>query len=249
MSASLARRRFGRNLLLLLGAATVLGGLSLTTLGIQRQLNSSSEADSLVSLASEHRTDPGGVYDRPFGTLPAADPTPPLLAAPPPAQPPFRDAAYRIIIQSIGVNAGVFTYGLDADQIPEVPLNASDVAWYDFSAQPGTGSNAVFAGHVTWGGQAVFYDLDDLRVGDTINLRSDDGTELAYVVSDSFLVDPNDPNALGVMAPTDSDVITLITCGGSFYYTGDPVFNGDYTHRRIVRATFSGQSQPPAAGG
>ena len=249
MSASLARRRLGRNILLWLGAATIVGGLSLTTLGVHRQLNSLNEVESPVSLASEHRTDPGGVYDRPFGTLPAPDATPPPLLAAPPAQPPFRDAAYRIIIQSIGVNAGVFTYGLDADQVPEVPLNGSDVAWYDFSAQPGTGSNAVFAGHVTWGGRAVFYDLDDLRIGDTINLRSDDGTELAYVVSDSFLVDPNDPNALGVMAPTEGDVITLITCGGSFYYTGDPVFNGDYTHRRIVRATFAGQSQPPTAGG
>lgn len=249
MRASLTRRRFGRNLLLLLGAGAVAGGLAVTSFGVHRQLNPPGGSDSLVSLASEHRTDPGGVYDRPFGTLAAPDPTPPPQLAAPPAQPPFRDAAYRIIIQSIGVNAGVFTYGLDADQVPEVPLNGSDVAWYDFSAPPGTGSNAVFAGHVTWGGRAVFYDLGDVGIGDTISLRTDDGTELTYVVSDSFLVDPNDPNALGVMAPTESDVITLITCGGSFYYTGDPVFNGDYTHRRIVRATFSGQSQPPAAGG
>ena len=84
-------------------------------------------------------------------------------------------------------------------------------------------------------------------MGDSIILRGDDGTEIAYVISDSFVVDPNDPNALSVMAPTSADVITLITCDGSFYYTGDPVFNGDYTQRRVVRATFSSLIKPVAA--
>jgi LPXTG-site transpeptidase (sortase) family protein len=166
-----------------------------------------------------------------------------------PIEPPLRDAAYRIVIDRIGVNASVFTYGLDANRVPEVPLNGSDVAWYNFSDRPGTGSNAVFAGHVTWGGSAVFYKLDEVQVGDQIALRGDNGVELTYTVSESFLVDPEDPNALSVMSPTDKDVITLITCGGSFYYTGDPVFNGDYTHRRIVRATFAGITPQPAAGG
>ncbi len=148
------------------------------------------------------------------------------------------------------MNAGVFTFGVDANRVPEVPLNATDVAWYNFSARPGTGSNAVFAGHVTWGGPAVFYDLDSLEPGDKIVLRGDDGTELGYVVSETFLVDATDPNSLAVMSATSNDVITIITCGGSFYYTGDPIFNGDYTHRRVIRATFSGISEPaPAAGG
>jgi len=164
-------------------------------------------------------------------------------------EPPLRDEAYRMIIDRIGVNAGVFTYGVDANRVPEVPLNGSDIAWYDFSARPGTGSNAVFAGHVSWSGTAVFTDLDDLDAGDRITLRGDNGVELAYVVSDNFLVDPEDPNSVSVMSPTDKDMITLITCGGSFYYTGDPVFNGDYTHRRIVRAAFAGMTPPPAGGG
>lgn len=248
MSVSSPRRRIGRSLLLSLAGAAVLGGLTLTSLGIYRHLNSSEEA-GIVSLASQHRTDPGSVYDRPLGPPLTPVPTPPPEVVAPPPEPPLRNAAYRIIIEPIGVSAGVYTYGLDANQVPEVPLNGSDVAWYDFSAEPGTGSNAVFAGHVTWGGPAVFYDLDALQAGDKVSLRADNGTELVYVVSESFLVDPNDPASLEVMFPTNTDVITLITCGGSFFYTGDPVFNGDYTHRRIVRATFSGLSQPPVAGG
>lgn len=241
--------RLGKFSLIALAAVVMLAGASVASVALYRYLDSPAEVP-VRSLSSRHRTDPGGIYDRLFG--PARAPTPrrgsEVVAEPASVEPPLRDAAYRIVIDSIGVNAGVFTYGLDANRVPEVPLNGSDVAWYDFSARPGTGSNAVFAGHVTWGGNAVFYDLDDLHVGDRISLRGDNGVELSYIVSESYLVDPEDPNSLSVMSPTDKDVITLITCGGSFYYTGDPVFNGEYTHRRIVRAAFAGIS-PPAAGG
>jgi LPXTG-site transpeptidase (sortase) family protein len=232
-----------------LAAVAVLAGISVTFVALYRYLDASEEA-SVPSLSSRHRTDPGGIYDRLFGPSRA----PPRLSIPgaaegaSPIEPPLREAAYRLVIERIGVNASVFTFGLDANRVPEVPVNGTDVAWYSFSAPPGTGSNAVFAGHVTWGGNAVFYHLDEVQVGDHINLRGDSGVELSYVVSDSFLVDADDPNALSVMSPTDKDVITLITCGGSFYYTGDAVSNGDYTHRRIVRATFAAMT-PPAVGG
>lgn len=234
--------------LVCLGAAAIISGLALTSVGLYR-LFDSGEAASPPSLSSRHRTDPGSIYDRHVGatSTPTITPGPVLAAAPLP--PLLRESAYRIVIDRIGVNAGVFTYGVDANRVPEVPLNGSDVAWYDFSAHPGTGSNAVFAGHVTWGGAAVFYNLDSLQPGDSITLYGDDGTKLAYVVSESFLVDPDDPNALSVMAGTNNDMITLITCGGSFYYTGDPVFNGDYTHRRIIRANLSGITRGATAVG
>ncbi len=249
MNASPVRRAVRSPLLRVLGTLTLVSGLALTSFGLYRLLDPEQSAPP-PSLASQHRTDPGAVYDRPLGTAPTSTASPvPVLAAPP-VEPPLRDEAYRLIIDRIGVNAGVFTFGVDANRVPEVPLNATDVAWYNFSARPGTGSNAVFAGHVTWGGPAVFYDLDSLEPGDKIVLRGDDGTELGYVVSETFLVDATDPNSLAVMSATSNDVITIITCGGSFYYTGDPIFNGDYTHRRVIRATFSGISEPaPAAGG
>ncbi|HEV8573792.1 MAG TPA: class F sortase [Dehalococcoidia bacterium] len=250
MSASATLPLSRRSIFLVFAVAAVLAGVVLTALGLYRLFILENDAQSIPSLASQHRTDPGGVFDRSFGPALAPTPAPPERLAALPAAPPLAEASYRMIIDTIGVNAGVFTYGLDADRVPEVPLNGYDVAWYNFSADPGTGSNAVFAGHVTWGGEAVFYKLDDVQVGDLVRLRGDNGTELVYSVSDTFLVDPNDPSSLAVMSPTDDDVITLITCGGTFYYTGDPVFNGDYTHRRIVRATFVGGGQPaPVAGG
>jgi LPXTG-site transpeptidase (sortase) family protein len=124
--------------------------------------------------------------------------------------------------------------------VPVVPLNGWQVAWYTFSAQPGTGGNAVFAGHVTWGGRAVFYSLNKLAIGDTIRVSDNNGNSFVYTVNESFSVAETDPNAAAeVMGPTSSDIITLITCDGEFYYTGDPVFNGSYTARRIIRAVLT----------
>lgn len=183
-------------------------------------------------------------------------PSPQSTGPTPRPTPPLGDSAYRIIIEKIGVDAPVDTYGLDENAIPEVPTGddaAQVVAWYNFSAQPGTGSNAVFAGHVTWFGPAVFYSLTSLAPGDVIKLRNDQGTELVYTVSSVFSVDPNDPDSLKVMHDTDKDVITIITCDGTFTDTGDPVFGGEYSSRLVVRGelaqvSVAGAVQPPSGG-
>jgi LPXTG-site transpeptidase (sortase) family protein len=146
-----------------------------------------------------------------------------------------------MIITKIGVNAPVEAYGLDENQVPEVPTGPGQapgqvVAWYNFSAKPGTGSNAVFAGHVTWNGAAVFYRLTSMAAGDEIQLKGQDGTSLTYNVSKVFSVDPSDPNARTVMAGTPTDTITIITCDGAYTNTGDPVFGGEYDSRLVVQA-------------
>lgn len=230
---------FARCAALAAGAAAILAGLALFSAGLYTYLDGGSPHVAGQVLALDYRGDLGGVYDMP---VPAGPAQPAAMPSPEPAAgvlPPLRDSPFRMVIDSIGVDAGVFTYALDENRVPQVPLNAADVAWYDFSARPGTGSNAVFAGHVTWSGEAVFYRLDQLQPGDTVRLIGEDGTELVYTVSETFLVDPNDPAELSVMGPIDADVMTIVTCGGSFFRTGDPVFGGDYTNRLVVRASLS----------
>lgn len=243
------KRRGRKRFVLAAGAVTMLIGASMIGLGLYDYMDSGEASVQQPPPALSHRYDPGSIYDRPVVQLtptPAPSATPSATASPSPSAtpapqpgnpappPPLRDSPYRIVIDKIGVNAGVYTYGLDANNVPEVPLNPWDVAWYDFSAPPGTGSNAVLAGHVTWNGAAVFYHLDALVPGDHVRLIGDNGVELVYRVTDSFLVDPNDPAALSVMHATDKDVITLITCGGTPYYIGGQ-FGYDYTNRHIVR--------------
>ncbi len=174
-------------------------------------------------------------------------PTPNTASPSPTPLPPLGDKPYTLVIEKIDVNAPVYTYGLDEKNVPEVPYNATDIAWYNFSAKPGTGSNAVFAGHVTWNGVAVFYNLDDIAKGDSITLTNDAGVKVIYKVSDVFQVDPSDPDSLKVMYGTGKDVITLITCSGTFTYTGDPDFGGEYDRRLVVRGDLVSVTLPAAA--
>jgi LPXTG-site transpeptidase (sortase) family protein len=162
----------------------------------------------------------------------------PVPTAETPAQPPLQES-HRMIIEKIGVDAPVATYGMDAQNYPVVPTGPDAnkvVAWYNFSQRPGQHGNSVYAGHVTWNGDAVFRNLDKVGEGDLIKLRDDRGAEAVYSITDKHLVDANDPNAVQAILPTGDDVLTIVTCGGDYFETNDPVFGGDYTHRVIVRA-------------
>lgn len=172
---------------------------------------------------------------------PAPTPVPPPPPPPPPPEPtpipPVLSDVQSMFIERIGVANPVAVYGLDENRIPIVPTGpyaGGVVAWYDFSARPGTGGNAVFAGHVTWNGAAVFYSLGSLAGGDLIRLRDDRGAEVVYEVVANDLLDLD--AALQAMYPTNYDQLTIVTCGGSFYSTGDPTFGGEYTSRTVVRA-------------
>lgn len=235
-----------RKKLLILGGVMAAIGIALLSVGAYLTLSGgeSGPADELVvDLGNE---DPFDIneYLRPDVLPPSATPLATL------GPPPLGDSGYTMVIEKIGVNAPVQTYGLDKNSVPIVPTGsdaAGIVAWYDFSARPGTGSNAVFAGHVTWNGRGVFYDLEDLKAGDIVRLKAADGTEVVYSVSAVFPVDPHDPDSLKVMHHTTTDVLTIITCSGKFSYNSDPVFGGEYDSRLIVRADLVSVTGPAQA--
>ena len=235
------KRGWLRKSAIVVGGISVIAGTGLLTIGVMNEISSGD--DSTVQgegIVLAYRDDPGAVYDRPIVVTPAPTATPAPTPVPAPAvfgaPAPPRESRYRMVIDSIGVNAGVFTYGLDGNAVPEVPLNGWDVAWYDFSSPPGGGSNAVFAGHVTWNGRAVFWDLPTLGAGAQIRLIANDGSELVYGVTESYLIDPHAPDAISVMLGTPDDVITIITCDGDPFFIGGS-FGYDYTHRRVIRAS------------
>lgn len=228
--------------LFLLGAGSFIAGVVLLGVG----------GYSALSGGGDGTPDTSGIVE--VVITPSPKPTAPITDTPSPTPvptPPLGDAPYQMEITRIGVDAPVQTFGLDENAVPVVPTGdnaAQVVAWYDFSAKPGTGSNAVFAGHVTWNGVAVFYNLASLTAGDEIDLLGQDGTALKYVVSEVFSVNPStDPHAKDVMLPTQDDVLTIITCGGTFYDDpNDHVFGGNYAERLVVRAAL--QSVTPGGG-
>jgi LPXTG-site transpeptidase (sortase) family protein len=160
---------------------------------------------------------------------------------PPQVSEPDAPEPVRLGIPRIGVDAPILAMGLDSRNYPEVPKTGADVAWYTFSAPPGRGSNAVMSGHVDWllgddPVKGVFYHLRELQIGDQISLDLEDGSQLRYIVTGNVAVRYNDPNVGNVMDSTSKDVITLITCGGTWQSDYSNSTGGNYSHRIIVRA-------------
>jgi len=155
---------------------------------------------------------------------------------------PLPPPPVRVAIPRLYVDAPIITMGLGADRYPEVPGRPDQVAWYNFSAAPGQRSNAVMSGHVDWQAQngapiaGVFYRLRALEIGDTIAISLEDGTRLDYRVTGNVATAYDDSNVLKAMGHTPKEVITLITCGGTWIKNGQGPFGGSYSHRVLVRA-------------
>lgn len=175
--------------------------------------------------------------DSPAGNEGAVDADEPALVSVPHGPLPV-----RVDIPAIYIDAPVVVLGLGADAIPDVPQRPDQIAWYNFSATPGQNNNAVFSGHVDWQTQrgdpipGVFYRLRELRIGDEITMTLENDEVREYRVTGNVATAYDDPNVVRSMDPTIRDVITLITCGGSWKYDPTKDTGGNYSHRVIVRA-------------
>ena len=178
------------------------------------------------------------VFDEPFDPSIFATPTVPPSEAP----------IAEIAIPRFDVQAPIVVRGVDAQGIMETPDGPTDVAWYDFTARPGFGSNAVFSGHVDYinYGPAVFWNLKDLEANDIIEVRLQDGTVYQYAVKEREMVLAAGADVGKIVGPSDAEIITLITCGGGFDSSV-----GQYDQRVIVRAqrVYGPPSGGPAGAG
>jgi LPXTG-site transpeptidase (sortase) family protein len=202
--------------------------LAVASVSILAALNSDGanlpEEGSLQEILGENApaAEPGAANTLDLGPLPA---------------PPSRLAIPRLYI-----DAPIITMGLDADGNPQVPERPDQVAWYNWAAAPGQRSNAVLAGHVDWQTQSrqpipgVFYHLRELDLGDKITITLEDGTKLDYRVTGNVATAYEDPNISKAMSHTSKEVVTLITCGGTWVKTGQGPYGGSYSHRVLVRA-------------
>lgn len=137
---------------------------------------------------------------------------------------PVEDTRPRINIPVMGVNAPIIQVFLDGTSWDVSGLgrdvgHLQGTAWFD------TPGNVVLSGHVELrdGHGGAFRYLEDLATGERI-LISFQGEERVYVVSENFKVEPDD---LTPLYPTDTDRLTLITCG-------DYNFLADSYNSRVV---------------
>jgi LPXTG-site transpeptidase (sortase) family protein len=136
------------------------------------------------------------------------------------------------VIPKYEIDTEITVRGMGEDWRMDSPEGPSEVVWYDFTNLPGAGGNAVFSGHLDWhtGKLGVFWNLKDLVVGDSIEVVMSDGTVYRYQMSQSWVVEAAADFAK-IVGPTNREVVTLITCSGTF--VGGLL---EYSHRLIVQA-------------
>jgi sortase A len=139
----------------------------------------------------------------------------------------------ELVIQKLRVEAPIEVKGVDVHNVMEAPDRGTDAAWYRFTARPGAGSNAVFAGHLDFGrlgNPAIFWHLSQLVPGDLIEVVSPQQTEIHYKVTQTWDYTVQTMPMASVLATDRVDEVTLITCAGTFT-------NGlGYDRRFVVRA-------------
>jgi LPXTG-site transpeptidase (sortase) family protein len=180
---------------------------------------------------------------------PATDTTGDEIGVPGTEPGPIPPPPSRLVIPSLYIDAPIVAKGVSDGAIPEVPDRPDQVAWYPpvpqypaFSSYPGHSSNAVFSGHVDWQTNAgapipgVFYRLREMKIGQPIEIVLEDGSKLQYKVTGNVATKYDDPEVNRVMEQTRREVITMITCGGSWVSSSRGPNGGNYTHRIIVRA-------------
>ncbi|MFG1666166.1 class F sortase [Streptomyces sp. Y7] len=147
-----------------------------------------------------------------------------------------RSTPVRLRIPAIGVDTPVMGLGLARDGTVEVPpITADDRAgWYRHSPTPGQVGPSVILGHVTVGafGDGVFRRLGELRRGDRIVARRQDGSSAEFTVGAVRTVAKADFPAEQVYGDVDRPELRLITCGG-------PREGQEYRDNVIVFASLS----------
>jgi LPXTG-site transpeptidase (sortase) family protein len=129
----------------------------------------------------------------------------------------------RLVIPSIALDEEIVPVGWTPIVVKGETVGLWDtldnhVGWHNLSARLGQGGNTVLNGHSNIYAR-VFQDLIDVEIGDKIIAFSSDQTH-HYTVTETILVKekgvPHEQRAENgrLIAPTNNERLTLITCAG-----------------------------------
>jgi sortase (surface protein transpeptidase) len=142
-------------------------------------------------------------------------PSAPVLSGPAPA--PDTATPQRVRIPAIGVDSSLAALAVDATGALVPPTDFAQAGWFSAGTVPGDVGPAVIAGHVDdRTGPAVFYRLEDLATGDTVQVTRSDGRTVDFQVSRVAQYPKDDFATDEVYGPTTGAELRLITCGGTF---------------------------------
>ncbi|HEY4964677.1 MAG TPA: class F sortase [Candidatus Saccharimonadales bacterium] len=142
-------------------------------------------------------------------------------------------------IPRLGVDARVFSVGVNASGALATPNNIYDTDWYNESAEPGQPGAMLIDGHISsWTAHGVFYGLKDLVAGDVLQIVRGDRTVFTYKVVKAVVYPSGNVNMTSAMTSVVNGTpgLNLISCDGDVI-PGTNLFN-----ERIV--VFSEQINP-----
>jgi LPXTG-site transpeptidase (sortase) family protein len=120
-------------------------------------------------------------------------------------------------IPKIHVDAPVEVVGLTKSGAMDAPKAWENVGWYGLGPRPGEQGNSVVAGHLDSDtGLAVFWQLRDLKPGDTIEVTDDAGKTFTFRVTHSQKYEEGNVPMQEIFGPTTGTHLNLITCGGKW---------------------------------
>jgi sortase (surface protein transpeptidase) len=127
---------------------------------------------------------------------------------------------YRLIIPSIGVDTDVEMVGVLHDgNLATPPLNPwDDVGWYAAGPRPGEVGSAVIDGHLDrpGGSPAVFWNLRDMHVGDSVMIIDTAGGTERFRVTRIALYHPRQAPIQKIFGDESGSYLNLITCAGDW---------------------------------
>ncbi|MEU6720934.1 class F sortase [Nonomuraea sp. NPDC046802] len=212
------------------GVVTVVAGL-LIVFRSPDEYGLDNKRDALELSAQQK---PGQPEQAMFQAAPDVPPPLPEITAAPAMLP---STPKRIVIKKLGINAPISQVGLARDGTIQVPPseNPNLVGWYRSMSAPGQAGPAVLLGHKdTRTRPAVFNRLPEIRNGDTIEVKRQDGTTAVFTVGGVEQASKKTFPTERVYGPQDNAQLHLITCGGTYDRR-----TGHYTDNVIVYATMT----------
>ncbi|EIM08202.1 Peptidase C60 sortase A and B [Planococcus antarcticus DSM 14505] len=123
----------------------------------------------------------------------------------------------QIEVPSIGVKANIEPTGILDNGQMGVPEDVDQVGWFEPGFKAGAKGHAVLAGHVdSLTGPAVFYELQNVKVGETVILKDADGREMVFEVKNLTSYETDEAPVEEIFGNSDKRMINLITCTGDF---------------------------------
>lgn len=136
-----------------------------------------------------------------------------------------------LIIPKLRVDAKIVSVGVNSDGSLGTPNNVFDTAWYNKSSQPGQQGAMLIDGHISsWTTRGVFYGLNTLLPGDSIDVQGGNGAIFTYKVVKTEVYNVNNVNMNAALSPINPTKpgLNLISC------TGDVIAGTSEFNKRII---------------